>query len=227
MLDRKDDRVPNLTFGVESLVSIVSGLAEALGQDYCAVLYLFSAEDGAARVAAVANGGIAGLSAEGGPLAADRAAIEEIRRPGEASSLQYFTVSAAGRRLRSTLMRVAGAPEVFLAIHYDLSRAAQLQALVAQLTGGAAPAVEEADPSAASPPSVNALVEQGLQRVRRRLGKPLSYAGKVEKIQAVEWLDREGFFLFKGAVEALAQEMGNTKYTIYAYLRETRMRSAD
>lgn len=210
---------------------MVSGLAEALGRDYCIVLYALAGEGGAARAVCAANGEVAGLAEGSAALAADAAAISEICRPGAAASLQYFSVSSGGRRLRSTLARVAGAgaagaPEVFLAVHYDLSRAEQLQALVAQLTGGAAPAEAEASASAA-PPSVNALVEQGLQRVRQRLGKPLSYAGKVEKIQAVEWLDREGFFLFKGAVEALAQEMGNTKYTIYAYLRETRMRSAD
>ncbi|WP_337995927.1 helix-turn-helix domain-containing protein [Oleispirillum naphthae] len=210
---------------------MVSGLAEALGRDYCIVLYALAGAGGAARAVAVANGGVAGLAEGSAALAADAAAISEICRPGAAASLQYFSVSSGGRRLRSTLARVAGAGgagAVFLAVHYDLSRAEQLQALVAQLTGGAAPAEEEAEaPASAAPPSVNALVEQGLQRVRRHLGKPLSYAGKVEKIQAVEWLDREGFFLFKGAVEALAQEMGNTKYTIYAYLRETRMRSAD
>jgi predicted transcriptional regulator YheO len=35
-------------------------------------------------------------------------------------------------------------------------------------------------------------------------------------------LDDEGFFMLKGAVEALAEETGNTKYTIYSYLREVR-----
>jgi len=213
---------------MKGFVSIVSGLAEALGPDYCVVLYV-PGSDGTVRAHAVANGGIAGLAEGDGATAADLAALDEIRRPGAASSLQYFPVSATGRRLRSSLMCVAGpgdAPAAFLAVHYDLSRAEQVQSLLAQLTGGTAPAVEETV-SASSPPDVNALVEQGLQRARLRLGKPLLYAGKMEKIQVVEWLDRDGFFLFKGAVETLAQEMGNTKYTIYAYLRETRMRSAD
>ena len=33
-------------------------------------------------------------------------------------------------------------------------------------------------------------------------------------------LHDKGFFLLKGSVDILAAEMGNTKFTIYSYIRE-------
>ena len=214
--------------GISDFISIVQGLSEALGQDYCVVLYGLDTNR-RGRVVAVANGDIAGLAVGDEAFGADQAAFDEACHPGVAGSLQYFSITSAGRRLRSNLMRIGGATRStagFLALHYDLARAELLQDLVARLTVGGLPAIGKSEAGDSSP-RTDDLVAQGLQRAFRRLGKPLSYASKVEKIQVVEWLDREGIFLFKGAVEALAQEMGNTKYTIYAYLRETRMRSAD
>lgn len=215
---------PDPTIGRGTVVPLVHGLSEALGPDYCILFYALTGGR-EARVAAVANGALAGLAVGDDAPEADRAAIDESLNPGAPGSLQYFSITAAGRRLRSDLIRIDGAgdaPPGFLVLHYDMSRVELLQELVSHLTGGRSPEVAQ-DAAARA----DGLVEQGLQRAARHLGKPLSFAGKVEKIQVVEWLDREGFFLFKGAVEALAREMGNTKYTIYAYLRESRMRSPD
>ncbi len=49
---------------------------------------------------------------------------------------------------------------------------------------------------------------------------PLYVRSKAEKIEIVRRLMERGFFLMKGAVEYVAAEMGNSKFTIYAYMRE-------
>ncbi|WP_352426209.1 helix-turn-helix transcriptional regulator [Aminomonas paucivorans] len=66
------------------------------------------------------------------------------------------------------------------------------------------------------------LVEETLGEVRIWAGRPLAALSRGEKVEAVRRLQARGFFLLKGAVEVLAREMGKTKYTIYAYLREGR-----
>lgn len=59
-----------------------------------------------------------------------------------------------------------------------------------------------------------------LAQAKRRIGKPLQYLTKPEKKQVIKELHDKGFFLLKGAVDTLAAEMGNTKFTIYAYIRD-------
>ncbi len=207
------------------LAAVVRGLSAMLGSDYCIVLY--SAAGGQQeQVLAVANGHLAGIVPGGRPIAADRSAIDNVRLHCADYVANYFSRTDAGRRLRSCLMRAAaaGEPAGYLAVHYDLTQAEILKDMVAGMLDGN-PA---ADPPAGEPKArLDDLIGEGLRRARQYLGKPLAFAGKQEKIQLVERLDHEGFFLLKGSIEALAQEMGNTKYTVYSYLRENRIRVAD
>ncbi|MDR7866148.1 MAG: helix-turn-helix domain-containing protein [Sporomusaceae bacterium] len=211
--------------GFEDFYAVFHGLIAMLGPDYCVVLYSAAGEQ-QEQVLAVGNGRLAGLAIGNRPIPADRAAIDEILRNGPGYVANYFSCSAAGRRLRSCLMRLGAdeKPTGYLAIHYDLAQAEILKNMATLLTEGK-PA---ADFTAVEQKSrLDDLIGEGLRRARQYLGKPLAYASKLEKIQLVERLDQEGFFLLKGSIEALAQEMGNTKYTVYSYLRENRIRVAD
>ena len=51
-------------------------------------------------------------------------------------------------------------------------------------------------------------------------GKPLYALSKGEKKEIVRNLLDRGFFMMKGSVDFLAKEMQNSKFTIYAYMRE-------
>jgi predicted transcriptional regulator YheO len=48
----------------------------------------------------------------------------------------------------------------------------------------------------------------------------LNYLSKPEKKEVIKELHDRGFFLLKGSVDRVANEMGNTKYTIYSYIRD-------
>ena len=50
--------------------------------------------------------------------------------------------------------------------------------------------------------------------------KPLKSLSKREKKEVVKNLQEKGFFMMKGAVEYIAGEMGNSKFTVYAYMKE-------
>ncbi|MDT8903045.1 helix-turn-helix domain-containing protein [Anaeroselena agilis] len=219
--------MPTPHTGDGSFTAVVRGLAAMLGPEYCIVLYSADGEQ-PGKVVEVVNGQLVGLSAADRPPVADRAAIGDILQKGVGYVANYLSNTDTGRRLRSCLMRLTtpnGDLAGYLAIHYDLTKAELLKDMIARLTDG----VPAADlPAAAGQPSrLDDLIGEGLRRARQYLGKPLAYASKLEKIQLVERLDREGFFLLKGSIEALAQDMGNTKYTIYSYLRENRIRVAD
>lgn len=211
--------------GAGNFAAIVNGLSAMLGPDYCVALYSPAGEQ-QEQVLAVANGRLAGLAAGSRPIPADRSAIDKIHAHNTEYVANYFSRTAAGRRLRSCLMRLPadGKTAGFLVVHYDITQAEILRDMATRLTEGK-PAVELT--VAEQKPRLDDLIGEGLRRARQYLGKPLSLASKLEKIQVVERLDQEGFFMLKGSIEALAQDMGNTKYTIYSYLRENRIRVAD
>jgi len=59
-----------------------------------------------------------------------------------------------------------------------------------------------------------------LLEVRINSGRPLSALTKGEKLEIIRSLLDRGFFMMKGSVDFLAKEMQNSKFTIYAYMRE-------
>ena len=98
----------------------------------------------------------------------------------------------------------------FLCINYDLKKAVAAQELIegllrVEMSGAGVEPAEE--PGARFPEPVresfaqdiDEVVGDSLAQVKRRIGKPFKYLTKPEK---------------------LAAEMGNTKFTIYSYIRE-------
>ena len=119
----------------------------------------------------------------------------------------------------------------FLCINYDLKKAVAAQELIegllrVEMSGAGVEPAEE--PGARFPEPVresfaqdiDEVVGDSLAQVKRRIGKPFKYLTKPEKKEVVRELHDKGFFLLKGSVDILAAEMGNTKFTIYSYIRE-------
>ena len=71
------------------------------------------------------------------------------------------------------------------------------------------------------------VVTDSLTLVKSRIGKPLAYLSKSEKQDVIRELHDKGFFLLKGSVDRLAKEMGNTKYTIYSYIRNVQQKESE
>lgn len=59
-----------------------------------------------------------------------------------------------------------------------------------------------------------------LNEITTSITRPLNGLSKQEKKEVVKTLLDKGFFMMKGSVDYVASEMGNSKFTIYAYIRE-------
>jgi predicted transcriptional regulator YheO len=59
-----------------------------------------------------------------------------------------------------------------------------------------------------------------LHEVINSLEKPLGGMSKADGVEIVRTLMDRGFFMMKGAVDYAARELGKSKFTIYAYMRE-------
>jgi len=124
----------------------------------------------------------------------------------------------------------------FMCINYDISKAVAAQELIESLLHLDMEKVEqypeisrqeEQKPDKFPVPirewyaqDLEEVVSDALAQVKTRIGTPLNYLTKPEKKEVIKELHDRGFFLLKGAVDRVANEMANTKYTIYSYIRD-------
>ena len=124
----------------------------------------------------------------------------------------------------------------FMCINYDISKAAAAQELIESILHLDMENVEQypepADQTSQKPDKfpvpirewyareLDEVVTDSLTQVKKRIGTPLNYLSKPEKKEVIKELHDRGFFLLKGSVDRVASEMGNTKYTIYSYIRD-------
>ena len=66
---------------------------------------------------------------------------------------------------------------------------------------------------------VGDVVSNSIALVKKEWGGDLSALPRSDKVKVVARLDEMGFFLVKGAMERLSEEMKKSKFTLYAYLR--------
>jgi predicted transcriptional regulator YheO len=204
------------------LIPVVRGMALALGPDYEIVLHDVTDPDHS--IVAIENGQITGRG-KGDPLTDFGLFTLKKARHETADYYTNFLARAAdGRRIRANtffLRDEAGEIAGYLCVNYDMTKAEMAKGVLEQLTSIGSPFYSEHFEGEGPAKSVE-LLERNLAIIREYLGKPLHLSKKAEKLQAVEKLEAEGFFLLKGAVEAFAQESGVSVYTVYRYLRQVR-----
>jgi predicted transcriptional regulator YheO len=68
------------------------------------------------------------------------------------------------------------------------------------------------------------LLEEAIKKGINRIGRPLFSMNKDDKIRLVQLLDKGGIFLIKGAIDEVARELSISRYTVYNYLKESRVK---
>ena len=206
----------NMNPKLRILIPVVRGLAKILGKDYEVNLHDVSIPE--RSLVLCENGYVTGRS-EGGPMTDFGLLMLQ--------SEEYQSREGVCIFIRDENDKIIG----FLCINYDLKKAVAAQELIegllrVEMSGAGVEPAEE--PGARFPEPVresfaqdiDEVVGDSLAQVKRRIGKPFKYLTKPEKKEVVRELHDKGFFLLKGSVDILAAEMGNTKFTIYSYIRE-------
>ena len=219
------------------LIPVVQGLAKVLGKDYEVNLHDVSMPEHSLVICE--NGYVTGRR-KGGPMTAFGLFMlqsEEYRNKD--GVYNYLAKNNRGELIKCSCIFIRDETEKiigFLCINYDLKKAIAAQELIESLVKLDMNHIDQypdETPAAALPDSkfpepvreyfaqdLEEVVNDSLEQAKRRIGKPLSYLTKTEKKQVVRELRDKGFFLLKGSVDRVAAEMGNTKFTIYSYIRE-------
>jgi predicted transcriptional regulator YheO len=63
-----------------------------------------------------------------------------------------------------------------------------------------------------------------IQKAIEKVGKPVSMMQKNDKLMVAKIVDEKGGFLIKGAIDKLAHSLNVSRYTIYNYLEESKVK---
>lgn len=219
------------------LIPVVRGLAKILGKDYEVNLHDVSMPEHS--LVMCENGHVTGR-APGAPMTDFGLYMlqsEDYRH--KEGIYNYLARNNRGELIKCSAIFIRDENEKiigFMCINYDISKAAAAQELIESLLHLDMDDVEQYPESGAdnSPKpdkfpvpireryakELEEVVTDSLTQVKNRIGTPLSYLSKAEKKEVIKQLHDRGFFLLKGSVDRVANEMGNTKYTIYSYIRD-------
>ena len=222
----------NMNPKLRIMIPVVRGLAKILGKDYEVNLHDVSIPE--RSLVLCENGYVTGRS-EGGPMTDfGLLMLQSEEYQSREGVFNYLAKNNRGELIKCSCIFIRDEDDKiigFLCINYDLKKAVAAQELIegllrVEMSGAGVEPVEE--PGARFPEPVresfaqdiDEVVGDSLAQVKRRIGKPFKYLTKPEKKEVVRELHDKGFFLLKGSVDILAAEMGNTKFTIYSYIRE-------
>ena len=222
----------NMNPKLRILIPVVRGLAKILGKDYEVNLHDVSIPE--RSMVLCENGYVTGRS-EGGPMTDfGLLMLQSEEYQSREGVFNYLAKNNRGELIKCSCIFIRDENDKiigFLCINYDLKKAVAAQELIegllrVEMSGAGVEPAEE--PGARFPEPVresfaqdiDEVVGDSLAQVKRRIGKPFKYLTKPEKKEVVRELHDKVFFLLKGSVDILAAEMGNTKFTIYSYIRE-------
>lgn len=151
------------------------------------------------------------------------------------TQIGYEGRSSEGTELKCStiIVRVEAEPIAALCINLDVGAWAGARAAIEELAqylqtsqtpppSPSSPSEPAALPPESFPRSVDDLATTLVSRAIERVGVPVDLMKKHHKVAVVAELDDAGFFLIKESVEALAEALGVTRFTIYNYLNDLR-----
>lgn len=219
------------------LIPVVRGLAKVLGKDYEVNLHDVSMLEHSLVICE--NGYVTGRRA-GGPMTDfGLFMLKSEEYQNREGVFNYLAKNNRGELIKCSCIFIRDENEKiigFLCINYDLKKAIAAQEIIESLVHVDRNGITQY-PETFAPQSDNdgkfpeparesfaqdieEVVNDSLARVKARIAKPFKYLTKPEKKDVIKELHDKGFFLLKGSVDTLAEEMGNTKFTIYSYIRE-------
>ena len=219
------------------LIPVVRGLAKILGRDYEVNLHDVTMPEHS--LVMCENGHVTGR-APGAPMTDfGLYMLQSEEYQNKEGIYNYLARNNRGELIKCSAIFIRDDNDkviAFMCINYDISKAAAAQELIESILHLDMENVEQypepADLTSQKPDKfpvpirewyareLDEVVTDSLTQVKKRIGTPLNYLSKPEKKEVIKELHDRGFFLLKGSVDRVASEMGNTKYTIYSYIRD-------
>jgi len=210
---------------LKRVAPLVDAIAETFGKNCEAVLHDFRYPE--RSIVKIANGHVTGRSV-GGPMT--DLALRFLRGRKGSKNIDkivgYRTQTPKGTELKSTTVFIRddkGEAVGCLCINIDVAPYQSARNFIDELCrispyqkNGEMDEVTENFDS-----TVAALIDESFRQAMSKIGKPLAYMNKEDKLWIVRELKDKGFFLIKGTAKRVAKELNVSLPTIYKYLEET------
>lgn len=207
---------------LKALIPMVNGLGRTFGNN-CEVA-LHDINNPQSSIVAIANGHITGRDI-GSPMT--EVGLAAIRKSNfENNLVNYANKTTDGRDLKSSTIFIKDEDENVvgcLCINYDISEFVVVRKVINDLCQTEDQSAKDTLVSETLGNSVNQVLSNIVYNTLEKMGKPVAYMTKEEKVNIVKLLDDQGAFLIKGAIDYVAKVLCVSRYTIYNYLDEIRV----
>lgn len=209
---------------VKSLVPIVKTISSTLGRNCEVVLHDFSGPQNS--IISIENGHITGRKI-GDPIT--DFALASWRKGGfgdnrEDRLINYKTKTKDGRILKSSSVFIKDEKEKIvgcLCINYDMTGHLIFEKMINEFCK-IGELKEEREETFVS--DVDEILDSIINKAIEEINKPISLMQKEDNLRVVEIVDEKGGFMIKGAVDQLAYKLNVSRYTIYNYLEEIKVK---
>lgn len=141
-----------------------------------------------------------------------------------------YVFESEGKKIKSSSVLIRDESDCvigMLCINIDVSIQEQMYHMLAEFLPDTAEAVSEPDPSssesAAEIKEINAIIDELIDNIIGN-NDPSGFKKK-DNLEIIEFMDKKGVFLVKGAVEKIADRLNVSRVTIYNYLDEIRSKN--
>lgn len=148
--------------------------------------------------------------------------MEALMRRGETDGhlVNYVFPAKDGRLLRCSSVIISdaeGEPVGALSINYDITQLKMVEDLLSQITSITRPTLPKHFPD-----TFDQILDLFLDEATVRVGRPVPYMRKSDKIEVVRYLDSRGAFQLRESMARVAAYLDVSKFTVYNYLQEVR-----
>lgn len=203
-----------------SYINLVKGLGEILGSD-CEIL-LHDVSNPEHSIIACANAQVSGRGV-GSPMTDfGLRMLKDPKYQKMTGVYNYRARTGDGRLLKCGVCFIrdaAGRIVGFLCINMDVTKIAAAREALDEFFRVDSSGDAAEDYCEHFSKEVGDVVSNSIALVKKEWGGDLSALPRSDKVKVVARLDEMGFFLVKGAMERLSEEMKKSKFTLYAYLR--------
>lgn len=206
---------------LETILSLLRGLRAMLGERYEVILHDLSKLE--SSIVGI-EGNVTGRGV-GGP--ATNFLLHQLKEHGDGAPdcINYQNTLPDGRVLRSTTIFIRddeGAIIGSLCVNQDMTDFIVANKLLHELV--AFESEGEAAPRETFAQEIGEVMEAMISDEIERMDKPVAYMNKDDKLHLVARLEDKGIFTVKNAVEYVAERLGVSNFTIYNYLKESRVK---
>jgi len=217
-----------MSLELKSFIPLVKTIAHMFGQNCEVVLHDFSTLQHS--IVAIENGHVTGRKI-GAPIT--DFALSTLRKGGygkkkEDKIVNYKTKTKDGKILKSSTVFIRDDQKKIvgcLCINYDLTEHLMFNKVMGEfcttIDFDNEKSKEEKETFVGD---VYEVLKDIIRKTIDEVGKPVSIMQKGDKLMVVKIIDEKGGFLIKGAISQTADEICVSRYTIYNYLEELKMK---